>query len=189
MDKRALMWALVVAVVATGVYFLTSRYLVSRLDGTGGVVATEQPGQYSSAHVGVAFTYPDKYELESRHVGEGHLLTLLPKDYVPPQNGDGPAAITVQEFNNAEDLPLDTFIQNEPMANFSLSDGKTTPTTIGGQPALMYAYSGLYENDAYAVAANGRVYVFATGWTSADDPLRQEPKDLIKTVTFINDAR
>lgn len=185
MNKTALVWALVVAVAATGFYFLMQYAAPATGTDTSGV---EQPGHYSSEHVGVAFVYPEKYEIETRHEGEGHILTLLPKGYVAPQGGEGPATITIEEFSNAEGLPLETFLANEPRTNFNLGGGTTTETTVGGQPALRYAYSGLYENDAYAVAANGKVYVFATGWISQDDPLRQELKDIISTVTFIYHA-
>jgi len=194
MDRRALVWALVVAAVATGAYFILSRHMVSKLDGTGSTNSpqaggtTAPAGQYSSEHVGISFTYPDKYEVESHHEGEGHVLVLLPKGYVPPENGEGPPSIAIQEIVNTNNLDIDTWLTTDSRANWHLSSpGGAQKTTIGGQNALSYGYSGLYENDAYIVAANGKVYMFTTGWTSASDPLRQELKDLISTVNFISD--
>jgi hypothetical protein len=135
-----------------------------------------------SAHVGVMFDYPTKYVATSTHVGEGHVIVLLPQGYVAPEAGEGPATITVQQFSNAEGLPLATFVRNEPMTNFGLSSGETTDLVVDGQLALGYSYSGLYENDAVAVAANGSVYVF-----SAADDTRAELPALLQTVKFMTD--
>lgn len=185
MDKKALVWALAVAAIATGAYFLLSAYITSRQDDLSN---TTVAGQYSSEHVGISFTYPAKYELESRHEGEGHVLVLLPKGYTPPQGGEGPPSIAIQEIVNTNNLDIDTWLTTDSRANWHLSlPGGAQDTTIDGQQALSYSYSGLYENDAYIVAANGKVYMFTTGWTSQDDPLRQELKDLISTVNFISD--
>src|SRR3989344_6081576 len=66
MNKNALMWALGVAVVATTGYFFFSQYLVSRLDGTGGVQTLQTTMQQYSSEDGVSFMYPGTYELSSR---------------------------------------------------------------------------------------------------------------------------
>jgi len=146
-----------------------------------------QAGHYVSEHVGVMFDYPTKYIATSTHAGDGHVIVLLPADYVPPINGEGPATITVSQFSNANDLPLEQFIRNEPRANFGLSDGQTTSTQVGGHPALAYNYSGLYESDGVAVAVHNKIFIFATGWYSPTDSLRQELKDLLQTVVFIEE--
>lgn len=145
-------------------------------------------GQYKSAHVGVSFAYPDTYDLVSRHVGEGHLIMLMPRGYVAPVGGEGPAMLTVQEFVNNEGLPLEKFIRQEPMTNFGLSNGATERMEMDGREGLSYRYSGLYETDAVAVASANKVFVFAAGWASEDDPLRQEFIELLKTVQFTDHA-
>ncbi len=163
-----------------------------------GGIATSTPTtpgytNYSSDHVGVSFTYPDTYEATSTHQSAGeqkwHTVVLLPKGYVPPQEGESPPAITVSDFANAEGLPLEQFIKNEPKTNFALSaDQKLTPATVGGVPALAYRHSGLYETDVVAVESNHKVYVFSAGWINTNDKIRNDFQEMLKTVRFIDHA-
>jgi hypothetical protein len=187
--KRVVVTLLAVALVAGACYFALSRYLVSRLDGTGGAVAPPGSGLevYHSGALGVSFSYPfARYDIQAP---APDTLVLLPEGYVPPQGGEGPPAITVTMFNDAEGLPLEQFIQNEPKTNYPLSPDKTlTQTTLGGLPAVAYTYTGLYESDAAAVKVGSRVYVFAAAWADAGDQIRQDFKSLLQTVTFTHDA-
>lgn len=181
--------AVLIVVVGFCAACIGARYLVSRLDGTGGVSAPQAHLLQYSSEEGYSFMYPDTYDLSSHTETSGaaqwDVLVLVPKGYVAPQGGEGPPSISVASYNNAEGLPLEQFITNEPKANFGLSgDKKLTPISVGGKPAFGYTYSGLYENDAVAVANSGRVYVFAAGWMQAGDPIRQDLQDIIKSVQF-----
>lgn len=188
MMRNGMFAAVVVLVLAAGGYLYFSGYRLGGLGGTGtGAAPQEHTLQYSSRE-GYSFAYPDTYELSSRAKTAGtevwNMVTLVPRGYVPPQNGEGPPSITVGSYSNAEGLPLEQFLRSEPKANFSLSDQTLRRTTVGGKPALAYTYSGLYESDAVAVAANGKVYVFAAGWMQEKDKIRTDLQDIIKTVTF-----
>ncbi len=190
MDKRAFVWALVVAVVATGIYFASSRYLLSKLDGTGGVSAPQEHTLQYASEDGYSFMYPDTYELASRTEGNAErwwdVLVLLPKGYVPPQAGEGPPAISVSVFPNPEELMLEAWVQGDARSNWKMivDERASRPTTVGGEPALWYHYSGLYEVDSVAVAHGGKILLFSGDWLDPADQIRADFNNLIKTVEF-----
>lgn len=189
MDKKALMWALGVAVLATGAYLLISTYGPARQEAPGNTQAPQAGLQQYSSEDGISFMYPDTYELSSRTEGNAErqwdVLVLLPRGYVPPQGGEGPPAVLVGIFPNPEELSLDRWVRGDARSNLKLSaDQKLSPMTVGGKEALAYRHSGLYETDAVAVAANGRVYIFAAGWIDEDDQIRRDLQNIIKSVKF-----
>lgn len=170
-------------------YYAFSLYIVSKLDGTGGVSAPAETMQQYSSEDGVSFMYPDSYRLTSETHTVGSFtwdsLVLVDKSYVAPTNGEGPTAISMSVFDNAEGLPLEQWIKNEPRSNYKLSkDGTFTKGTIGGEPSLAYQYSGLYENDAVAVAHKGKIFVFSDSWMQTVDPIRQDFNKVLSSVQF-----
>ncbi len=181
---------IIVAIIALafGSAFLVSRYLVSKLDGRG-TVQTPSMMQYSSEE-GVSFMYPDTYELSShtstKNGQHWDSLVLLPKGYVAPQDGEGPPSITMSVFPNTEGLGLEAWIKNDARSNYQLStDGKLTSILIDGEPALVYAHSGLYEADAIAVEHNGKIFLFEAGWQSTQDTIRADFKRLYSSINFL----
>jgi len=190
MNKNALMWALGVAVVATIGYFFFSQYLVSRLDGTGGVPAPQESMQQYSSEDGVSFMYPDAYELSSRTEGNAErqwdVLVLLPKGYVPPVAGEGPPTISMSVFPNTEGLSLEQWVQGDARSNWKLivDERASRPMTVAGEPALWYHYSGLYEVDSVAVMHDGKIYLFSGDWLDPQDQIRADFNNLIETVQF-----
>lgn len=176
---------LVLIVVAFGVAFGVSRYLVSKLDGQGTVNNSNNLVQYSSED-GVSFMYPDTYELASQPgaPGDGDTLVLLPKGTQIPEGGEGPPAITMTVIRNATSS-LEQWIRTDPRSNFHLSSDKLlAQTTVGGVNAYQYTHSGLYESDAFAVANKGKIYIFAAGWLSANDQIRTDLQRLVSSVQF-----
>lgn len=178
-----------VAVVATGVYVLSSRYVVSRPNGTGGVSAPQDTMQRYSSEDGYSFMYPTTYELSSRTEGTAErqwdVLVLLPKGYTPPQNGEGPATISVGVFPNPEGLSLEQWVRGDNRSNFKLSaDQKLKPVTLAGQSAVHYTYDGLYRSDAVAAAHDGKIVVFTSQWMGESDETRDNFTLLLNTVEF-----
>ncbi len=177
MDRQALIWALVVAVVATSVYLLIPRPAVA---------PQEHTLQYASED-GYTFQYPDTYELSSRPgaAGDGDALVLLPRGYIPPMGGEGPPTIAVQVFQNTHNLDLDTWMTTDIRANWHLSKpGGAKRIVVGGEPANAYGFSGLYETKAVLVAKNDKVYLFTVGWLTPTDQNVRDFDALIKTVEF-----
>src|SRR3989344_4569950 len=145
--------------------------------------------RYSSEE-GVSFLYPDTYELSSRTEGNGErswdVLVLLPKGYVPPQNGEGPPVIALSIFNNVEGYPLETWIKGDAKSNWKLAadPGGLGSMTVGGEPALAYKYSGLYETSAVAVAHGGKIFLFEAGWPAPPDRIVEGFQNLLNTGNF-----
>lgn len=145
--------------------------------------------QYSSEE-GVSFLYPDTYELSSRTEGNGErawdVLVLLPKGYVPTQDGEGPPAIALSIFSNTEEYPLETWIKGDAKSNWKLAaeGAELARTTVGGEPALAYRYSGLYETNAVAVEHKGKIFLFEAGWMAPEDRIVGDFQKLLNTVEF-----
>ncbi len=182
---------LVVAVLAVlfVAYYAFSVYLVSKLDGTGGVHAPAETTQQYSSEDGVTFMYPDAYRLTSEKHTVGTTtwdsIVFVDKNYVPPVNGEGPTAISMSVFENPKGLTLEQWIKNEPQSNYKLSlDGTFTAGSIGGEPSLSYQYSGLYQFDAVAVLHKGKVFLFTDSWDQTIDPIRQDFNKILSSVQF-----
>jgi len=192
--KRVVVTLLVLALVAGVGYYAFSRYLVSRLDGAGGVVAPRSDlVVFESDHIGISFKYPNIYEATTTHAGNAerdwHAVVLLPKGYMPPQGGEGPPAITLQDIPNPESLGLEAWVKGDARSNYKLSgDGAMTAGQIDGAEAIFYAHSGLYEFDAAAVAHDGKVFLFEVSYDTQHNPIRSDFQNLLKTVQF-TDAR
>lgn len=189
--KRAVLIALAIALVAGAGYYAFSRYLVSRLDGTGGVRAPQEGMQtYSSPELGLSFSYPKRYEPvlhnSSKAGEESYAVVLLPAGYVPPQGGEGPPAITVSAYANPKGLSLAQWLRNDARSNWQLivDERASTSTVVGGEPAIWYHYSGLYEVDSAAVAHDGKIVVITGDWLEPGDQIRADFNDLLKTVQF-----
>lgn len=145
---------------------------------------------YAVEHVGIRFEYPKVYTLTSRHEfyegQESHILTILNASTTVPDMSEGPIAMSVIEIPVATSTNLETWIREHSISNFALSPDKTfASTTVAGEPALAYRHSGLYEFDAVAVKHNAKIYVLSTSWMNQNDAIRQDFKDLLASVTFI----
>jgi hypothetical protein len=187
---KAISIAVVVLVVLVGGAWAGSRYLVSKLDGTGGVqTPLSNMLQYSSEE-GISFLYPDTYEITSRTEGTAErqwdVLVFLPKGYVPPQGGEGPPTIALSIFDNPEDLELEQWIKSDARSNWKLAaeNAMLAGTNMGGVPALAYQHSGLYETTAVAAALDGKIYLFSVGWLTPEDKQLEDFSHILSTVTF-----
>lgn len=189
--SKILIGIVVLCVAAFGIAFLTSRYLVSKLDGTGGVQAPAEYSRYESSEFDLAFSYPSSYEIQLHKEGsaerEWHTLVFLPKGYIPPQGGEGPATIVVQHIPNPEGASLEDWVKGDSRSNWKLAaEGATLePVTVGGQVGVRYQHSGLYETDAVAVAYGGAVYLFSVSWLTPQDQNRAQFDQLLSAVEFL----
>lgn len=167
--------------IVLGGYVLLKKYVAVQPQAT-------DMTPYSSED-GVSFMYPNTYKLSSAHHTVGEFswdsVELIDKNYVAPEQGEGPTSISMSVFSNAEGLPLEEFIKNEPRSNYQFSkDGTFTKGTVGGKPSLAYQYSGLYEFDAVAVEHNGKIFIFSDSWMQTIDPIRHDFNTVLATVKF-----
>lgn len=171
--------------LAVGIAFGVSRYLVGKLDGRGAPAPQEPTAmqQYASED-GYSLQYPDTYELSSQGAGDVDAIVFLPKEYVPPQNGEGPPAISVAAYPLGEGMTLSQWLESDPRSNWQLTvdDRATRNIVVDGELAVWYHYSGLYETDAVAVSHNNRAIVFTVGYLNPDDKIRHEFNELIESV-------
>jgi predicted Zn-dependent protease len=177
--------------VLGGAWYLFSVYLVSKLDGSGGVQAPQSGlTAFESAEFGLAFQYPNTYDTVIQEEGNAErswqTLVLLPVGYVPPEGGEGPATITIQKFPNPEGLSLEQWVRGDARSNWKLivDERASRDTTVAGEPALWYHYSALYENDSVAVAYGDTIYIFTVAWLSPEETIRKELNALLSTVSF-----
>ena len=191
--SKVILVVVALIVVSFGVAFMTSHYLVSKLDGTGGNKAPQEEqgqGELYSSEDGFSFFYPSDYELSSRTESAGgsqwDALVLLPKGYVPPQGGEGPPAITVSVFSNPEGLSLESWVKKDDRSNWKLAADPNglQSITVGGEPALAYRHSGLYETEAVAVAHSGKIFLFEGGWLTPQDKIVADFQNLVRTIYF-----
>lgn len=144
---------------------------------------------YENAVFGLAYTFPSKYKLDERIDGYQGLdvlvLTMVDASTTVPDMSEGPTAMSVIVVPNASSTPLDEWVKNNTISNFYLAqDRALLPLTFKGSPAVIYQYSGLYENEAMAVSHGGKVYIFSVSWASADEPIRQDFDQVLGTITF-----
>jgi hypothetical protein len=148
---------------------------------------------YTFDALGITFLYPKTYVFESypQEDEEGpwqdFVLVAEADKISADQNGasEGPVSIGVSVFPNPDQKKLEEWVRTSKHSNFDISaDGQLSPSSIGGQPALAYRYSGLYETDAVAVSWQDQIFILSVGWITADDSIRSDFENLLKTVTF-----
>ena len=177
MQARYIAAVIIMLAVAVSGYLL-----IQNLKGLG-------PGKYNSEAAGIEFTYPNNYLLAEHREGGGardwDVVILTEENDLPiPQNSEGPPSIVMIVFENVENQSLEDWIHGSAFSNFKLSDEKLSSTTVGGEEALAYRYSGLYESDAVVVEHSARVYFFSAGWITEEDQIRRDFQSILGSVTF-----
>jgi len=149
---------------------------------------------YVSPEHRFAFVYPINYELKEfplkNEADEWTAITLIDKEILQSaiENGasEGPPTIAVQIFPNPSNLTAEDWIKNSKFSNYGFAINPTlATTTVGGQPALGYIYSGLYATDVVVAAHNGKIYMFLVDWLAEDDKNRQDFDGILGSVQFI----
>jgi hypothetical protein len=166
---------IIIALAAWAVYYFTIRSTDSvPVDGTPTATSSDMQ-TYDNAARGISFVYPEGYVVseEERGTGErGHYSIMLVRDEdrVPPVNGEGPTAITFDIYqNNIDKQSLVTWLNNSSASNFKLSNGAYASTTVAGQPAVTYAWSGLYEGKTVAFLHKDSIVALSVTYMNPDD--------------------
>jgi predicted Zn-dependent protease len=174
MQNRYVAALLLVVAAALGAYFLWN---------------STAPKHYSSNDLGITFSYPPYYtpfgHTEETPEQTWSVLVLQDNDASrAPANSEGPPAITIIAFNNVHKESLSQWVRGSAFSNFKLSSGTLASTTIGGEEAVMYRYTGLYENDAAVVIHGGKIYFFSAGWLTEQDKIRKDFQKILESVRF-----
>lgn len=192
--KKALAYIGVLAAIA--VVWLIIRDIVSvegidrpliETDGAAAPDAIEE--RYSSEALGLSFAFPGRYDLTEKDLSSGHRnrhsLVLIEDGYVPPQDGEGPTAVTIDVFQNDLDgYTASGFATGASDSNWKLGPGALTPRTVGGEEGVEYTWSGLYEGRSVVVARPDYVYMFSVTRMGEDDPILEAFDRVLETVEF-----
>lgn len=176
--------ALIVAIVLALAAYLIYQSAAPRTGvNTGEPTTSEDVSRpYTSARYGLSFSYPDTYQLTEfdapgSALREHHVITLIPKKDLPvPQGGEGPPAITIDIYqNNLDKHTTEGWIRGTSESNFKLSsEGRLASTSLDGQAALSYRWSGLYEGTTVAIAQPNWVYAFTVTYLAPGDDIVQD---------------
>jgi len=183
----------VVVVVLVGVLYFTGALTPGPSAPLGG-----EPNfvsrTYSNSMSGLSFSYPSRYYLVEREVGNAerrHYQILLVDD--TPQNRDliagkipgteGPIAVTVDIYqNNLDKMTTEEWVTGTNDSNYKLGSGATTSVNIGGLQGLSYTWDGLYQGQTVAVANSKNVYAFSATYNSLEDHTIKDLPLILTTV-------
>lgn len=166
--------------------------------------ATTAPGEaahtYASNTHGISFQYPSDYYLketdEANVERSRHRITLIPNT---PENRaliegtyqgaprELPPTISIDVFTNYPSTQTtESWIRGSRDSNYKQSQNETlTNVTVGGEVAIAYRWTGLYEGETTAIARSTSVYAFSVTYFSPEDKLIQDYRAVLQTVKFI----
>lgn len=168
---------IVLAVLSAGAIFFA-----------GNLVAPPTPTlqSYENDAYGTSFSYPTGYILSEKDVDltqipPFHEVTIIShEDAVPRLNSEGPTDITV-DFYTATST-LEQWIAS-PLSNFGLGgDGRIATTTIEGDPAVSYTWSGLYDGNTVAILHNGKIITLSVTYFSTTDDIVAAYETVLQTL-------
>lgn len=152
--------------------------------------------QYSSEKIGLGFNYPKNYFLEERDESSGlrnRYSLVLAEDteenrrvFSGQEPGrEGPTTITISVFqNNLDHYTAERWITGVNDSNFKLATGSTSSLTVGGEPAITYNATGLYENKNVIIARPNFIYMFTVFYNTPSDQIIKDFEALLETVKF-----
>jgi hypothetical protein len=90
-----------------------------------------------------------------------------------------PPLITITVYNNTRRLPLSAY-------KGELSHNDDRLITVGGQPAIAYTSTGLYESDNVLLSSADGRYVFRLrgSYMDANAPIRQDFQNVVSSLTL-----
>ncbi|MDP2705412.1 MAG: hypothetical protein U1D31_00930 [Patescibacteria group bacterium] len=176
-------------IVGGAVYFFLSR---------GGLPASlSDVKTYISDTFGFSFSYPTKYFLEEKEVGNGeryHYTIILTEDTEENRlvreglapGREGPIAITFDAYQNDIDArTLQQWIEGTNDSNYKLAKGPYVATSVGGKTAVTYEWSGLYEARTVAVLLDTVIFSITVTYISPEDEILKDFSGILETVQFV----
>lgn len=146
---------------------------------------------YYSKTFGIEFQYPSGYVLQESDTPSGervaHHVTLLREEDLPLlQASEGPPVISIDLYQNDLDrYTAEQWIRSSSFSNFKLGEERLATTTISGELALSYRWSGLYEGTTIAVAKGNWVYAFTVTYMQPGDGIVQDFVRVRDSVRFL----
>lgn len=176
-------YALLVVIIlgAGAAYYLTQK----PADTTGSQVTdARQLKTYYDERYGMAFNFPDSYDVSDREVSATHhAIVLVDKaaSATMPANSDGAPTITVDIFTKPSTLQADKWIKATKESNFVTGTTLAT-TTVAAIPAVAYPWDGLYPGTSIVFPHSGRMYMVSVTYNAPTDQIYKDFAGVIASV-------
>lgn len=176
-------------IIGGAVYFFLSK---GGLPTASGNIKT-----YISDTFGFSFSYPTKYFLEEKEVGNAeryHYAIILTEDTEENRlvregkspGREGPVAITFDVYQNDLDaLTLQQWVEGTNDSNYKLAKGPYATSTAGGETSIIYEWSGLYEGRTVVVTLGNVILAISVTYISPEDEILKDFFGIFETIRFV----
>ena len=186
--RTIILVVLAIVIVGAGAYALSTKKALSPSSPVAEEPASDR--RYTNFTHDLRFTYPAGYVLTEQEVGNaerGHYQVMLVRqaDAVPPVNGEGPTAVTVDIYQN--DLDKRTvmdWITGTNDSNYKLGDGKLATSRVAGTEAQTYTWSGLYEGRTTVLAHEDDIIAISVTRLGEEKDLATVYDQVLRTLEF-----
>ncbi len=142
---------------------------------------------YTSDTYGISFKYSSDYEITEKDAETTerlhHSIILLPKGYIAPVGGEGPATISTEIYqNNLDKQTVENWVKNTNDSNFKLSNQILIPTEVGGQKAVTYEWDGLYRSRSTVFEHNENIISVSGSYLDPKDKIVSDYENLLKSI-------
>lgn len=171
--KTTLGILVILALIVGGAWFLSKKEPVT----------TPLPAMnsYENLALGISFQYPSGYELqEVPSEGRYSIVLTREEDATPPENGEGPTAITINLYET--DATLEEWLATT-SSNYALGDGTYVETSAAGTDAVRYGWSGLYEGETTAFAREGLIVAASVTYLAPADAIRADYESVLSSLS------
>lgn len=187
--RTILLIVLAVVIVGAGAYALYTKKALSPTEPMRGEQGTAAKRYTNFAH-DFRFTYPEGYVLTEQEVGtdeRGHYQIMLVRaeDATPPENGEGPTAVTIDVYqNNLDTLSVMDWMNNVSASNYKLGNGTSVKASVGEQDATSYTWSGLYEGRTTVLAYKDDLIAISVTWMAPEDEIIDTYEHVLDSFEF-----
>lgn len=142
--------------------------------------------RYTNSEYDFRFGYPEGYVLTERSEEDRYTITLVhTEDAVPPEGGEGPTAITIDVYQrDPSTQSLLDWMTTTSASNYQLGSRAYTQTTVAGESAYEYTWSGLYEGKTTVLLHNDAVIAISVTWMTPQDEILDEYEQVLRSFEF-----
>lgn len=180
MTTRQIVFAILGLLVTFGlVYFVVVNWAP---------VENEQTKFFENQVLGLSFSYPSRYKLTEREVGNaerGHYQIMLAMSETPSEPEiprEGPPAITIDIYQNNLDRQSLTDWLDTNDSNYKQAISPLASTTIVGQEAVRYTWDGLYRGDTTAFVYGSNIFAFTVTYLGVEDQIRNDYQAVLSSL-------
>jgi len=156
-------------VLLVGGFFLVNTFITQEQQ-----VKEEDLLLYENASQGFSLRYPEGYvQVEPKEAGELKVSFSLTEEWeaflAAPEAQEGPPAVTVEIFQNPENLPTVEWAAGEKRSNLTAGTGDYVQVEVQGKAGIAYGWPGLHDGLSVALADRGLVYVISVTYLTLED--------------------